>query len=47
MFRRIQSLPSESYVYYTWIDPMKPRELIILINQISKRIEINVNFILF
>jgi hypothetical protein len=42
-FRRTQLLPSKYYLYYTWIDTFKPRELVILINQISKSIQINVN----
>ncbi|CAF0900458.1 unnamed protein product [Adineta steineri] len=36
-----QMLPSQYYLYYTWDDPLKPRELIILSNQQSTSIQLN------
>ena len=43
MNREIQYLVPEHFVYYTWIDPLKPREMIIACNDKSKTIELNVS----
>jgi hypothetical protein len=36
--RRTIVLPPQNYVYYTWLDPLKPRELVILCG--SKKTEL-------
>ncbi|CAF1073014.1 unnamed protein product [Rotaria sordida] len=38
---KIQYLVPKYFVYYTWMDPLKPREMIITCNDKSKTIELN------
>ncbi|CAF1256037.1 unnamed protein product [Rotaria sordida] len=38
---KIQYLVPQYFVYYTWMDPLKPREMIITCNDKSKTIELN------
>lgn len=42
-FRRTELLPPQYYVYYTWIDPFKPNELVVAINEISHNIQLDVS----
>jgi hypothetical protein len=44
--RRIQVLPPQYYNYYTWMDPLKPRELIVISNGNTITIQLNVSFLL-
>jgi len=40
--RRAIVLPPQNYVYYTWLDPLKPRELIISCGSKKSVLEITV-----
>lgn len=42
MDRSIRYLPPEQYVYYTWRDPLKPREINITCDGKSTTIALNV-----
>ena len=41
--RRAQILPAQYYVFYTWMDPFKPRQVTITVGQFTATIELNVN----
>jgi len=40
--RRTEILPPLNYVYYTWMDPLKARELTISCGSKSTKLELNV-----
>lgn len=42
-FRRTELLPPQYYVYYTWIDEFKPKELVVATNEISHTIQLDVS----
>jgi hypothetical protein len=43
--RRTQILPPQNYVYYTWLDPLKPRELVISCGSKTTELELSVSLL--
>jgi hypothetical protein len=41
-YRRTQVLPPRNYVYYTWLDPLKPRQLVISCGSKKTQLELTV-----